>query len=90
MEEKNRTIPKQLIDLVDSKGNKTQVEIIRFMPSEKEKKIYLVYTDTLDDNAENINLRIGILNEDEKGIKLDLIKDVEEYKYALSLMKNLI
>lgn len=81
-------LQQQLVSFLDPYGNKKQVEIVRLIPSENEDKVYIVYTDNIDKNDNNISLDIGILNEDENNLIVSLIDSDDEYQYALMLLKK--
>ena len=79
---------KQLINIIDENGGITEVDLISIIPSEKDDKLYIVYTDGKEDLDNKVDLLIAILNEGPNGLKLLAIESDEEYAYAKSLLEK--
>ena len=77
---------KQLITILDEFGNKKEVELVSILPSEKEEKIYIVYSDGITDNEDMVSIYYSILNEDETGLSIKAIDTTEELQYVSNLL----
>lgn len=81
---------KQIITIQDENGIAKQVEIVSIVPSKKEEKVYLVYTDANVNVQKNefVDIYIANLYEDANGVNVKAIETDEEYLYAKSLLEE--
>lgn len=79
---------KQIVTIVDSLGLQKQAEIVSIVPSKKENKIYLVYTDVNASEQEMVDLYFAILRESKEELSIDAIESDEEFLYAKSLFEE--
>ena len=77
---------KQLITIVDNDGTSKQVELVGLFPSEREEKLYIVYSDGQSEKEDMVNIYFAIVNENENGLSLNAINSDEEFKYVQELV----
>ena len=77
---------KQLITIVDNDGTSKQVELVGLFPSEREEKLYIVYSDGQSEKEDMVNIYFAIVNENENGLSLNAINNDEEFKYVQELV----
>lgn len=77
---------KQLITIIDELGNKKEVELVSILASEKDEKVYIVYSDGITDNNDMVNIYYSILIEDESGLSIKAIETSEELQYVINLL----
>lgn len=79
---------KQVVTLIDSDGVKKDVDIVSILPSKRDSKIYLAYSDGTSDEAEMVDLYFAILTEDQDGLRIHAIESDEEFTYVESLLEE--
>lgn len=79
---------KQLITVLDEFGNKKEVELVSILPSKREEKVYLVYSDGVKNNDDMVNIYFSILVEDENGLSIKAIESDEELDYVNNLLMS--
>ncbi len=78
---------KKFITIVDDFGLKQQVELIGIVPSKRDEKVYIVYTDNDTDNEE-VDLYFAILKEDKENFRIESIDSDEEFRYVQELVES--
>ncbi|MGM9882410.1 MAG: DUF1292 domain-containing protein [Bacilli bacterium] len=79
---------KQLVSIIDEQGNSKQVELASIFPSERENKVYIAYTNPLEEEQKECDLFIAILVENGSDIYVKAIDTDEEFEYATQLLRK--
>lgn len=81
---------KEIIQIEDNSGTKSEVELVTYLVSEDSKNTYLVYTKGEKNGPENDEIiYISKIIDDNKVLKLEEITDDTEWSSVQQLLKNI-
>ena len=81
---------KEIVELIDSSGNKIEVEVVTYLVSQDKLKRYVVYTkDEVRGEANNHVIYISKLYKENDSYKIEEITNDDEWKDVQLLLKQI-
>lgn len=81
---------KEIVELIDSSGNKTEVEVVTYLVSQDKLKRYVVYTKgEVRGEANNHVIYISKLYKENASYKIEEITNDDEWKDVQLLLKQI-
>ena len=83
-------MPKQIITIVDELSNKKEVDLVSIVSGPETNKLYIVFSDKIDGEANHVDLTIAEAHEVNNELAISPIKNEEELQYAKNLFYEAI